>query len=81
MTQKQNHLSLDYWMNYLEGLIEFKESGKKDRWKLSTEPQDLLYNVESVINPLEENKIDAEIDRCRAIISVLNYKFEIFHPQ
>ena len=79
MTQKQNHLSLDYWIGYLENLHEFKENGKKDFWKQSSEPIELVYNVESVLTPVDESKIDAEIDRCKAIISILSYKFEVYY--
>ena len=77
MQNTKEHLSLEYWIQYLDNLIEFRDTGKKDCFRIMAETG-IVFNGVKLQNFIDEKKIDAEIDRIKAVISVLSYRFEVY---
>ena len=77
MQNTKEHLTLEYWIQYLDDLTQFKDNGKKDCFRLM-QNTGIVFNGIKLQNFIDEKKIDAEIDRIKAIISVLSYRFDVY---
>ena len=77
MENTLEHLSLEYWIKYLDDLTQFKDNGKKDCFRLM-QNTGIVFNGIKMLSFIDEEKMLSEIDRVKAIISVLSYRFEIY---